>query len=135
MKSGVYAIAVAALLLGAGCQRVQSSRDAFPQPRVGSAGTFQEYPRWSVAGRVIVADESTLHFENFTYHGDRLPGFLMLLKDRKNIGVVKELTGLRYDQATFDLSLPAGVTVNDFNLVVIFSPDIGAPVSGVKFSE
>lgn len=129
----LIAIAVTSLLLGAGCQRVQVSRDAFPQPVVGSTGTFQEYPRWNVSGRVTVLDDTTLRFEDFTYHGDRLPSFLMLLKDRKNIGTLTELTGLRYDRASFDLPLPDGVAVGDFNLVVIYSPDIGAPVSGVKF--
>ncbi|MBI5404863.1 MAG: DM13 domain-containing protein [Candidatus Kerfeldbacteria bacterium] len=131
----IFAIAVVGLLLGAGCQRVQESRDVFPQPVVGSAGSFQEYPRWKVAGNVTVTDSRTLRFEEFTFHGDHLPAFIMLLKDRKNIGVLKELTGQRYDLDSFELSLPDEVAVSDFNLVVIYSPDIGAPVSGVKFSE
>lgn len=121
-------------LLGASCQRVSSEHDTFPQPRVGSMATFQEYPRWQISGTVKVQDEHTLRFENFTFHGDKLTAQIRLQKDRQAVALLKTITGETYDMATFDLPLPDGTTVQDFNLVTIVSLDLQAPVSGAKFN-
>lgn len=106
----------------------------FPQPRAGSIATFQAYPRWKVSGSVNIVDESTLRFENFSFHGGELRAELRLQQDRNKVAVLKDITHETYDQATFDVTLPTGVSVQDFNVVTVYSPDLGTPMSGAEFS-
>ncbi|MBI4093147.1 MAG: DM13 domain-containing protein [Candidatus Kerfeldbacteria bacterium] len=121
------------VLLGAGCQP-RSSADVFPQPKVGSVAIFQEHPRWNIRGIVSVVDERTLRFERFSFTGDGLRVDLRLQKNKTLVAILRDITTSVYDNSSFEVKLPDGVTVNDFNLVTVFSPDLGTSVSGAEFS-
>jgi len=130
---GIGILGLALLLGAAGCRSGATSGDAFPQPVVGSSGRFQEYPRWNVSGQVVVVDPTTLRFEDFTFHGDNLTARVLLNRDQQTAAFLMDLTGRTYDRATFNVPLPDGIQVDDFNLVMIFAPELGTAASSVRF--
>ncbi len=132
MRTSIALAVVMMALVGAACQR-QPSGDVFPQPRVGSIGVFQPYPHWNVSGYVRVVDEQTLRFEDFSFKGEGLTVQLRLQKDKAKVAVLRDISGLTFDRETFDVEVPDGLSLNDFNLVTIFSPDLGTPLSGAEF--
>lgn len=122
------------VFLGAACQP-QRNADFFPQPHIGSVAVFQEYPRWNIGGRIVVIDERTLRFEDFSFNGGELKTEIRLQKDRNNVAVARDITGKTFSKETFDLELPEGMTIEDFNLVTVYVPIMGTPVSGAEFRE
>lgn len=113
---------------------MQRGGDAFQFPQVGSTATFQQYPRWGITGGVRALDERTLRVEHFSFNGGELKTEIRLQRDRAKVAVLKDITGQRFDDAAFDLALPEDVSLKDFNLVTVFAPELGAPVSGASFS-
>lgn len=134
MREFLLVTILALLLVGAGCQ-TKSSGDTYPQPRIGSVATFQIYPHWRIIGSVRVVDSRTLRFHNFYFHGDGLRAEIRLQKNDARVATLKDIRTMTYDDATFDLALPDNITLDDFNLVTVFAPDMGAPVSGAVFSK
>lgn len=122
------------VLVGAACQR-KASTDVFPPPRTGAVGIFQPYPHWNVSGRVRVIDERTLRFEDFSFKGDGLTVQLRLQQDKAMVAVLQDISRLTFDRQTFEVEIPDDVSFNDFNLVTVFSPDLGTPLSGAKFPQ
>lgn len=86
-----------------------------------------------MSGKVSVVDERTLRFDDFTFRGGELRAELRLQRNRIKVAVLKDITRETNDQAGFDITLPAGVSVQDFNVVTVYSPDLGTPVSGAEF--
>ncbi|MBI4426164.1 MAG: DM13 domain-containing protein [Candidatus Kerfeldbacteria bacterium] len=122
------------LLLGAGCQ-ARRGGEQYPYPDVGSVGAFQEYRRWGITGGVTVVDQRTLRFNNFSFNGGELKTEIRLQRERNKVATLKDITGQTYTDAAFDLTLPEGVGLDDFNLVTVFVPELGAPVSGAEFGD
>lgn len=120
------------LLLGTACQR-QPSDDVFLNPVVGSVAVFQPYPRWNVSGEVHVVDETTLRFVDFTFNGGEFTTQIRLQKNKSNVAVLKDITDEAFEAETFDIALPGGITLDDFNLVTVYSPPLGVAVSGARF--
>lgn len=125
-------LALAVLLVGAGCA-ITPTGDRYPSPRVGSTASFQPYPRWGISGRVVVIDERTIRIEDLTFNGGELRARVQLQRDETVVAVWRDITGQVLDHETMTSTLPAALELDDFNLVTIYSPDLGAPVSGARF--
>lgn len=129
----VTGMVLSTLMVTAACGN-NTTTEQFPVPTVGSSGTFQYYPQWEVSGTVTVANAQTLHFTHFTFHGDGLTAILRLQKNDRDVAELMTITDSSYTDATFDVSIPATVGLNDFNVVTVFSPSISSPVSGAAFT-
>lgn len=131
MKGGtVIAFGVLALILS-GCSIQQSDGDTFPTPQIGQTAAFQEYPHWNVSGIVAYIDAATLRFEDFSFHGDGLRTEIRLMRNRDTLATIATITDKVYDHSTFDLAIPTSAAA--FNLIAVYSPDLGAVVSGAAF--
>ena len=109
------------------------STSTFPSPQVGSVGTFADYPRWGIKGQARILDERTINIENFYLTGAEMPVEIRLQKDSRHVATLIDLTGQTFDDANFELKLPESVDLGDFNVLTIFSPTLGAPLSGAAF--
>lgn len=106
--------------------------------KVGNVSTFSTIAH-AVSGTVTVIDDRTLQITNFNYDGGGPSVFFYLGSDgnyTSGIGsgiIGPELSGRAYNNETITLTLPDGVTLEDFNSISvwcdIFFADFGnAPV-------
>ncbi len=124
-------MAAAVTLVGAGCQLQRG--DQFASPTVGSTATFQGYPRWDISGSVTIVDARTVRLSDFTFHGEGLKVDLRLQNGDKLVAVLEDVSLKTYDHATVDMTIPGDIALSDFNLVTVYCPALGSPVSGASF--
>jgi len=102
-------------------------------PRVGKVAVLRTNSTYGVSGRVVIADERTLRFENFSYSGDGPDVRIYVGIDMDFIGgevITDSISDRVFDNETWEVPLPDDVTLDDFNSISIW-----CTIFSVSFSE
>ncbi len=122
------------LLAGAGCRvRTNEEIEQYPSPTVGAVARLQPYPRWHVSGTVRIIDDRTMELSGFTFDGGELRADIRLQRGKTKVAVLRDITDERHDGDTLTFAFGDGIKLQDFNLVSIYSPDLGTAVSSARF--
>lgn len=102
-------------------------------PRIGRVAMLRENPTYGVNGRAIILDERTIRLENFSYNGGG-PDVRIYLGVGNSFANGPVLTGTIsgqvYNNQTLDLTIPDGVSLDDFDAISVW-----CTLFSISFSE
>ena len=138
------AVVAGGIFFLAACNANVPSADFSPPQRINISSLPEEvHPQdradfsrgpYGIEGSVVIIDETTLRFENFSYDG-RAPGAYIRLGAAgiSPITVGRELP--RYDNATFEVMLPSGESTLDYVWVEIWCKPFNTSFAKAVFTS